>query len=889
MTSQETEIPKAYDPKQVEGKWYQFWLERGCFAPRIDPQKKPFVIIMPPPNVTGELHLGHALTATLEDILTRWHRMKGDPTLWLPGVDHAGIATQYMVQQAMADEGLDRHDLGRERFMERVWDWVNRYRGVIAEQHKRLGVSCDWDRETFTMDPGPCRAVRTTFVNLYKKGLIYQGERITNWCPRCATVLSDLEVEHQDVSGHLYHIRYRMSGEDEGFVTVATTRPETLLGDTAVAVNPHDLRFKHLVGRSVILPAVGREIPIIADEAVDPSFGTGAVKITPAHDPVDFEVAQRQNLPLVNIMELDATLNENAGPYAGQDRFACRRALLADLEKEGLLVKTEPYTHSVGHCQRCRTMVEPMVSRQWFIKIAPLAIPAIEAVVDGRIEIIPQRFTRVYLNWMENISDWCISRQLWWGHRIPVWHCRNCGYLTVTVEDPDACEHCNQPEIEQDPDVLDTWFSSALWPHSTLGWPDNTDDLRYFYPTSVLETGYDILFFWVARMIMMGLENTGEIPFRKVYLHGLIRDDKGAKMSKSRGNVLDPLAAMDRYGTDALRFSLIAGNVPGNDMRLNRQKLEGSRNFANKLWNTARFILGNPEIAQASLSDQSVPVEDRWIKSRLNRLTAEVNQSLDRFMLGEGLSKIHDFVWGEFCDWYIELSKIRLRAPASPSPIPPLIDTLDKTLRLLHPFMPFITEELWQRVAAYLPEKPDSIMTTEYPTADESANDAAAEREMESVIEIVRAIRNARAEAKVEPSRFIEALIAVQDDELPLESHLSAISTLARVRPLTIIDKQDRAARKDEAKVLVLRDVEVILPLSGMVDREAESKWLQREIEKWRGQAARTEAKLQDEQFLSRAPADIVQREREKLAEQKDRLGRLEQQIEESNASGSRY
>ena len=879
MTSQETEIPKAYDPKQVEGKWYQFWLERGCFAPRIDPQKKPFVIIMPPPNVTGELHLGHALTATLEDILTRWHRMKGDPTLWLPGVDHAGIATQYMVQQAMADEGLDRHDLGRERFMERVWDWVNRYRGVIAEQHKRLGVSCDWDRETFTMDPGPCRAVRTTFVNLYKKGLIYQGERITNWCPRCATVLSDLEVEHQDVSGHLYHIRYRMSGEDEGFVTVATTRPETLLGDTAVAVNPHDLRFKHLVGRSVILPAVGREIPIIADEAVDPSFGTGAVKITPAHDPVDFEVAQRQNLPLVNIMELDATLNENAGPYAGQDRFASRRALLADLEKEGLLVKTEPYTYSVGHCERCQTMTEPLVSRQWFIKIAPLAIPAIEAVVDGRIEIIPQRFTRVYLNWMENIRDWCISRQLWWGHRMPVWHCRNCGYLTVTVEDPDACEHCNQPEIEQDPDVLDTWFSSALWPHSTLGWPDNTDDLRYFYPTSVLETGYDILFFWVARMIMMGLENTGEIPFRKVYLHGLIRDDKGAKMSKSRGNVLNPLAAMDRYGTDALRFSLIAGNAPGNDMRLNRQKLEGSRNFANKLWNTARFILGNPEIAQASLSDQSVPVEDRWIKSRLNRLTAEVNQSLDRFMLGEGLSKIHDFVWGEFCDWYIELSKIRLRDPGSPSPIPVLVDTLDKTLRLLHPFMPFITEELWQRVAAYLPETTDSIMTTEYPTADESANDAAAEREMESVIEIVRAIRNARAEAKVEPSRFIEALIAVQDDEFPIESHLSAISTLARVRPLTIIDKQDRAARKDEAKVLVLRDVEVILPLSGMVDREAESKRLQREIEKWRGQAARTEAKLQDEQFLSRAPADIVQREREKLSEQKDHLGRLEQQL----------
>ncbi|MCL0076570.1 valine--tRNA ligase [Dehalococcoidia bacterium] len=899
MTSPEAAIPKAYQPKQVEGKWYQFWLERGYFAPRIDPHKEPFVIIMPPPNVTGELHLGHALTATLEDILTRWHRMKGDPTLWLPGVDHAGIAGQNVVEQLLAKDGLTRHDLGCEKFLEQMWEWMNKYRHVIRDQHQRLGASCDWSRECFTLDPGPCRAVRTTFVNLYKKGLVYRGERITNWCPRCATVLSDLEVEHESISGHLYHIRYRMSGDDESFVTVATTRPETLLGDTAVAVNPHDLRFKHLVGRSVVLPAVGREIPVIADEAVDPSFGTGAVKITPAHDPVDFEVAQRQTLPLVNIMNLDATLNENAGPYKGQDRFACRRTLLADLEEQDLLVKVDPYTHSVGHCERCRTMVEPLISPQWFVKIAPLAIPAIEAVVDGRIEIIPQRFTRVYLNWMENIRDWCISRQLWWGHRIPVWYCRNCGKVTVAVDDPATCEHCNQPDIEQDPDVLDTWFSSALWTHSTLGWPDDTDDLRYFYPTSVMETGYDILFFWVARMIVMGLENTGEIPFRKVYLHGLIRDEKGAKMSKSRGNVLDPLAAMDRYGTDALRFSLIAGNAPGNDMRLSRQKLEGSRNFANKLWNTARFVVTSIEAASPpdplalrvldALEGKKPPAEDRWIKSRLNRLTAEVNQSLERFMLGEGLSKIHDFVWGEFCDWYIELSKIRLRNPAGPSPLPVLIDILDKILRLLHPFMPFITEELWQKVAPYLPERTDSVMIADYPTTDESLIDAAAEREMESVIEIVRAIRNARAEAKVEPSRFIEALIAVRDDELLLESHLSAISTLARVRPLTIIDKQDRAASKDEAKVLVLRDVEVILPLSGMVDREAESKRLQREIEKWRDQAARIEAKLQDEQFLSRAPAEIAQREREKLVEHRDRLGRLEQQLRALNASGSRY
>jgi valyl-tRNA synthetase len=716
--------------------------------------------------------------------------------------------------------------------------------------------------------------VRTTFVNLYDKGLIYRGERITNWCPHCGTVLSDLEVEHEEVAGHLYHIRYRMS--DEGFITVATTRPETILGDTAVAVNPQDLRYKHLVGRRVILPALGREIPIIADDAVDPSFGSGAVKVTPAHDPVDFDIAQRQDLPLINIMNLDATLNENAGQYEGQDRFVCRQALLVDLERAGLMDKTESYTHSIGHCQRCQTMVEPLVSRQWFVKIAPLAIPAIEAVTSGRIEIIPQRFTRVYLNWMENIRDWCISRQLWWGHRIPVWYCQNCGELTVAVGDPGSCAHCNQPDIEQDPDVLDTWFSSALWPHSTLGWPDDTADLRYFYPTSVLETGYDILFFWVARMIMMGLENTGEIPFRKIYLHGLIRDEKGDKMSKSRGNVLDPQITMDQYGTDALRFALTAGSAPGNDMRLSRQKLEGSRNFANKLWNTARFILGNLDIAPSSLSAQRV--EDRWIRSRLNRLIAEVNQSLDGFMLGEGLSKIHDFVWGEFCDWYIELSKIRLRDPDSPSPTPMLIDALDKILRLLHPFMPFITEELWQKVAPYLPQRTDSIMIAEYPTANESVNDVAAEREMESLIEIVRAIRNARAEAKVEPSRFIEALIAVEDGELPLERHLSAISTLARVRPLTIVGTAE--ASKDDARVLVLRDVKIILPLS--VDREAESKRLEREIEKWWGEVARLEARLQNDEFLSRAPAAIVQREREKLAEHKDRLRRLEQQVGEN-------
>ncbi|MBM3133307.1 MAG: valine--tRNA ligase, partial [Chloroflexi bacterium] len=728
-----SEIPKAYEPKEVEVRWYRFWMENGYFIPKIEPGKKPFVIIMPPPNVTGELHVGHALTATIEDTLTRWHRMKGDPALWLPGVDHASIATQYIVQRDLAKEGLDRQSLGREKFLERVWEWVGRCRGTITEQHKRLGVSCDWSREAFTMDPGPARAVRSTFVNLYRKGLIYRGERLTNWCPACATVLSDLEVDHREIQGNLYHIRYRLAGSKDEFVIVATTRPETLLGDTAVAVNPNDPRYAHLIGKKVILPAIGREIPIIGDEAVDTSFGTGALKVTPAHDPVDFEIAERHGLPHVNVMNLNATLNENAGPYRGMERFACRKKLVADLERDGLLVKIEPYTHMVGHCYRCRTMVEPLITKQWFVKIAPLAGPAIDAVTDGRIEIIPSHFTKTYLNWMENIRDWCISRQLWWGHRIPVWYCTGCHELTVAVTDPTCCAHCGSEKIEQDPDVLDTWFSSGLWPHSTLGWPDETEDFKYFYPTSVMETGYDILFFWVARMIMMGIENTGRVPFEKVYLHGLIRDEHGEKMSKSKGNVMDPLVMIDQYGTDALRLALTVGNTPGNDMRLSSQKLEGARNFSNKLWNTSRFILGNVEGKLPDMGQPlQMPVEDRWITSRLNRLIADVTQLLETFMLGEALGKIHDFVWGEFCDWYIELAKIRLRDPKAPPPTPVLVNTLETTLRLLHPFMPFITEEIWQRLAGHLPEerRPASLMIARYPTADESAIDLAAEREM---------------------------------------------------------------------------------------------------------------------------------------------------------------
>ncbi|UCD54522.1 MAG: valine--tRNA ligase, partial [Dehalococcoidia bacterium] len=664
----EYDMPKAYEPGKVEQNWYKFWMDKGYFAPRIDHKKKPFVIIMPPPNVTGELHIGHALTATLEDIMTRWRRMRGEPALWLPGFDHAGIAAQVVMEQKLAEEGVDRHQLGREKFLERMTDWADTCHQTIAEQHQRLGASCDWSREQFTLDEGPSRAVRTTFVRLYNKGLIYRGERIINWCPRCATALSDLEVEHKEVNGHLYYVRYPMTEGDKDFITVATTRPETILGDTAVAVSPKDKRFKAMRGKKVVLPVVNRVIPILADEAVDPEFGTGAVKITPAHDPVDFEVAQRQGLPLVNILNRDATMNENAGPYVGLDRFSCREAILSDLDRDGLLVKTEDYVHSVGYCERCQTVIEPIASKQWFIKTIPLAQPAIEAVTDGRIEIIPERFNKVYLNWMENIRDWCISRQLWWGHRIPVWYCRDCDELTVAMEDAESCGHCGSANIEQDPDVLDTWFSSALWTHSTLGWPGDTEDLRYFYPTTVMETGYDILFFWVARMIMMGLENTGDIPFRTVYLHGLVRDEKGEKMSKVRGNVLNPVDTLEKYGTDALRFALSTGTSPGNDIKLTPAKLEAGRNFANKLWNATRFIIrslpAQEEFAAAwneyyKLSPEKLPTEDRWILSRLSKTISTVTGLMEDSHFGEAQRQIHDFLWGEFCDWYIEIAKIR--------------------------------------------------------------------------------------------------------------------------------------------------------------------------------------------------------------------------------------
>jgi valyl-tRNA synthetase len=795
-----------------------------------------------------------------------------------------------VVEQLLAEEGLDRHRLGRDKFLERMRQWADKCREIITQQHQRLGASCDWSREHFTLDEGPSRAVRTTFVRLHDKGIIYRGERIINWCPRCATALSDLEVDHREIPGHLYYVRYPLAEGDQDFITVATTRPETILGDTAVAVNPKDRRFKAMVGKKVILPVVKRVIPIMADEAVDPSFGTGVVKITPAHDPVDFEVAQRQGLPLVNILNLDATMNENAGPYAGLDRFSCRQAILTDLEKDGLLVKVEPYFHSVGHCDRCQTVIEPIASKQWFIRTQALAQPAIKAVIDGRIKIIPEHFTKVYLNWMENIRDWCISRQLWWGHRIPVWYCQDCGELTITIEDPESCGHCSSANIEQDPDVLDTWFSSALWTHSTLGWPDDTEELRYFYPTTVMETGYDILFFWVARMIMMGLENLGDIPFHTVYLHGLVRDEKGEKMSKVKGNVLNPVDTLEKYGTDALRFALSTGTSPGNDIKLTPAKLEGGRNFANKLWNATRFIMRSlsdqeklvSDWTEYKLSPETLPIEDRWILNRLSRTISGVTSLMDDFQFGEAQRQIHDFLWGEFCDWYIEIAKIRLGSTDKKvvSPLPVLVYVLEASLRLLHPFMPFITEELWQRLKQHLswPEA-EPIMVAPYPEARDIPLDPESERVMESIIEIIRSIRNARAQYKVDSTRWIEAQIygGKLTPAIALYSH--AIQTLARAKPIAFFDSRRETPPRGNALVLVLKETEVVIPMESMVNPEAEKKRLQKEIERNQAEVAKLEARLKDRDFLTKAPAAVVDKEQNKLAERKAKLERLKQEL----------
>ncbi len=881
-----SEVPKAYEPGKIEEKWYDFWLRQGYFTPRIDPDTKPFVIVMPLPNVTGDLHVGHALFVTLQDMMTRWHRMLGEPTLWLPGTDHAGIATQVVVERQLAEEGKTKEEIGREEFIKLILEWADKNRHEIRQQQQLLGASCDWAREKFTLDEGPSKAVRTAFVRLYNKGLVYRGERMINWCPRCQTAISDLEVEHKDISGHLYYMRYPVT-ESEGFVIVATTRPETFLGDTAVAVNPEDERYKELIGKSVTLPIIDREVPIIADDAVDTSFGTGALKITPAHDPTDFEVAKRHNLPLVDVMNADATVNENAGPYQGLERFVCRDKVLADLEDKKLLEKIEPYSHSVGHCCRCETMIEPKVSLQWFVRTQPLAKVVVEAVKGGRIKIIPQRFTKIYFDWMENIRDWCISRQLWWGHRIPVWYCQACGGLTVSVDESSACMHCDSKQIVQDPDVLDTWFSSALWTHSALGWPEDTDDLRYFYPSSVMETGYDILFFWVARMIMMGLEDIGEVPFRTVYLHGLIRANGRGKMSRSRlqANAISPAEPIKEYGVDALRFALTVGSTAGNDMSLGYDKLESSRNFVNKLWNAARFIFRSldAEQLQAQATElQPQRIEDQWIDSQLNRLVKNVSGLMEEFQFGEAEQQMYDFIWSKFCDWYIEIAKIRLRGQLSPSPLPFLATTLEKSLRLLHPFMPFVTEELWQSLKQRLPDRdrmPASIMIAPYPFADDKVFAPEAERVMDSVLEIVRSIRNIRAQYKVRPNRWIEAQIYTDTLLSGLITQANIIETLAKTRPLTILGRQEREPTKDKALVLVLKEAEVVVPLAVMVDRRAEEQRLARESEEIKGRIAQLESRLRDHAFLSKAPSYVIDREKQKLAALEDKLKRLRREL----------
>ncbi|MBI2165183.1 MAG: valine--tRNA ligase [Chloroflexi bacterium] len=883
-TPETREIPKAYDPKLVEQRLYQFWLSKGLFTPAIDQGKRPFVIILPPPNVTGELHLGHALTATLEDIMVRWHRMLGEPALWLPGTDHAGIATQVVVERELAKEGLTRHQLGREGFLERMWEWVGRYGRIITEQHKRLGVSFDWSRERFTLDPGPSKAVRHTFVNLYKKGLIYRGERIINWCVRCATALSDLEVEHQQVDGNLYYIRYPLA-EGQGHITVATTRPETLLGDTAVAVNPEDKRYRAVVGQEAVLPVLKRRLPVIADEAVQMEFGTGALKITPGHDPTDFEVGQRHGLPIVVAIDPDGMMNREAGPYSGMDRAQCRKAIVEELEREGLLEKVEPYVHTVGHCQRCRQVVEPLVSEQWFVKAAVLARPAIEAVEKGDIRIIPEHFIKTYLHWMYNIKDWCISRQLWWGHRIPVWYCRSCKQMTVEYQDPKACGACGSGDIYQDPDVLDTWFSSALWPHSTLGWPDDTEDLRYFYPTSVMETGYDILFFWVARMIMMGLENTGKPPFHTVYLHGLVRDVEGQKMSKTRGNVIDPIQAIDTYGCDALRFALTIGVAAGSDQRLGPSKLEAGRNFANKLWNASRFILMELQGA-TSLGGWRSPIpthrEDRWILSRLHRLVSQVDRQMKECLFGEAEQAIYEFFWGEFCDWYIEMAKVRLRQGDS-LPLPVLVHVLERVLRLLHPFTPFVTEEIWQALKPHLASEaalPESLAIAEYPRAAERFVDAQAEEEIGLVIALIQAIRNVRADYRIKQDREVEAEVVVNESlthaVLSLEKPLIEKLATSKLNVRPIGEAGDRSPIRGPAIHRVLNGTHLMVPLEGVVDVKGERERLERELAQSEENMRRLELRLADPEFRAKAPAEVIEREEGRRAASKDRREKIE-------------
>ncbi|MBE7041214.1 MAG: valine--tRNA ligase [Ruminococcaceae bacterium] len=869
------QLDKIYNPGEVEDRLYANWVEKGYFTPEVDPEKEPFTIVIPPPNVTGQLHMGHALDETLQDILIRYKRMAGFSTLWVPGTDHAGIATQIKVEEMLRkEEGLTRYDLGREAFTQRVWDWKHQYGTRIINQLKKLGSSCDWTRERFTMDENLSKAVKEVFVTLYEKGLIYQGERIINWCPNCITALSDAEVEYAEQKGAFWHIRYPVKDSDESFV-IATTRPETLLGDTAVAVNPEDERYTHLVGKTLILPLVGREIPIIADEYVDKEFGTGAVKITPAHDPNDFEVGARHNLPIIKVLDDSAKINENGGKYQGLDRYEARRQIIADLEEQGFLVKTEDHVHNVGQCYRCSTTVEPITSRQWFVKMGPLAEEALRVVKDGTISFVPDRFSKTYINWMENVHDWCISRQLWWGHRIPAYYCDACGETVVSREDVTVCPKCGA-KMRQDEDVLDTWFSSALWPFSTLGWPEETEDLKYFYPTSVLVTGYDIIFFWVARMIFSAMEHMGKEPFKHVLIHGLVRDSQGRKMSKSLGNGVDPLEVIAQYGADALRFTLATGNSPGNDMRYSDERVEASRNFANKIWNASRFVLMNLTVSERKIPEASqLTLEDKWILHKYNQVVKEVTDNLDRFELGIAVGKLYDFIWDEFCDWYIELIKPRLYdedCPTNKAAQHVLSYVLSGALELLHPFMPFITEEIWQK----LPHEGESIVITQWPKYSDSLSFPEEAADMELVKNALKAIRNQRSEMNIPPSKKAKVYIKTEKSDVFSQAAIF-FEKLASASETAVCG--DDFVPPANAVSCVVEGAQLFMPLDDLVDKEKELERLTKEKERLMGEIKRVEGKLNNQGFVAKAPAQVVEEERKKEAKYREMLDKVLESI----------